>query len=178
MLVGIPAGGVISQEPVGGIGPDPVTLVLRVNVDPASDPVPAIWSFLAGICDLCDGQVAHGTVPGPDADVTSIFFTLDSVRFFGPSAGEFEPGTTSDPFFLSFVAGVAGVGDSMDLTTTTELTTFDAIGTFTIVPEPASAGLLGLGLAGLGLRLSGRRARGRSCGRRAQRCGSPRPRPA
>lgn len=84
---GIPAGATVA----GSIGPNDLTIVFRVSVDPqwqlsitALTPKITPFTALTGV----------GSLPGPDEDVEP-----------GPSFPDnLDPGETSDPFFLSFSA--------------------------------------------------------------------------
>ncbi|HEX2485806.1 MAG TPA: PEP-CTERM sorting domain-containing protein, partial [Myxococcota bacterium] len=90
-----------------------------------------------------------GWVPGSGVDIVS-GSTATNVGFFTPSGGSVAAGSSYDLVFLSFATPPARDG-SLQIVAGLQLVP-EATGIATVVPEPKTAALLGLGLVVLARR--------------------------
>jgi hypothetical protein len=98
-----------------------------------------------------------GWTPGTGVDIVDDFIALDTAFFlfdkFGSGGKGGGGGSVSDPFFVEYSTDNLAVGDEIfiGILGSKGKGGFDQLGvvTATIVPEPATAILLGLGVAGL-----------------------------
>lgn len=140
VVSGTPAGGVVQD---GSVGAGDTTLVFTLSITDGS--LDNLTIFTDPGSDIASGA---GTVPGAGVDVT--LGEIDPVNYefgSGVAAGE-----TSDRFFVSYPSLPLGTELSFELALG-----LGVLSTAEVVPEPASAALLGLGLAGLAAGRSRRR---------------------
>jgi len=145
MVTGTPTGGVVLD---GSVAPTDITFVFTISSDPDADPSVSLFSTRA-FRDLGAASPvfsAVGTIPGPGSDLTFPF--VNEVNAYWSYDPVVAPGTTADPFFLSFSS--VAVGDMFSFEEV-----ILPLATFTVVPEPRLAGLLALGLGALSRRMAG-----------------------
>ena len=135
MATGLPAGGSVLD---GSVGASDVSLLFDVSVSSDSD------FFLVDIVLIAfDPTVtAVGSLPGAGIGFSgTVSPTVADFVFLE----QLDPGEATNPFFVSF-SGLAP-GDLLQFETV-----FGLLDSVTVVPEPATASLLGLGVAVLAAR--------------------------
>src|SRR5574338_622595 len=143
VVSGVPTGGSVL---LGSVDPTDTTLVFRADVTAGTsaalwfgiEPIasPGSWTSMAGA----------GWIPGSGVDITSAGSNVPGSVGFLTGSGV-NAGQSYDLIFISYDAAPAQDG-SLEVATGITLAP-NALGTATIVPEPASAALLALGIGGL-----------------------------
>lgn len=157
---GVPSGGNVL---VGSVDGSDVSLVFEATLDGDSGTVDAIGvgafnpDTFSGPTPTGGGDVPNGGEDVTDAGQSGSTLIFEFLTDDATPVPTLEPGETSDGFFVSYeslaqdgslvVNFMISPGDGSDFTVSS-----------TIVPEPATLGMVGLGLAGLGW--ASRRRRG------------------
>jgi hypothetical protein len=144
VVSGVPAGGSVV---LGSVDPGDTTLVFRADVTASTSDalllgigpvaVPGSWSAFAGA----------GWIPGGGVDITS-WTSIPGVAAFLPAGAAVNAGQSYDLVFLSYDTPPAEDG-TLEVRGAFSYVP-ETLGAATIVPEPATALLLGGGLALLG----------------------------
>jgi hypothetical protein len=140
VVSGVPSGGTVLA---GSVDAGDVTLVLRADVTTGDSPLLALGIRPIGSTDAWISPAGVGWVPGSGVNISSGGIFSGAVAF-GPVGGSVDAGQSYDLVFLSFDAAPADDG-SLQIVGGLLLVP-EVVGTATLVPEPKTAALLGLGM--------------------------------
>jgi hypothetical protein len=146
VVSGVPTGGTVLN---GSVDPTDITLVLRADILDDTTSNLLVFGIRAIGSPTWIPFSGAGWVPGSGVDITSALGgALVGTVAFSPQGGLVSGGQSYDLVFLSYDGPLAADG-TLEIVAGVQLVP-QAVGTATLVPEPASAVLLGFGTALLG----------------------------